>query len=300
MSYYRWIWTIVSKAYHTRRETFSKVFNISFLIITECYKQKGFNMNFSTITECYKRDPSLRNSTRCSILRNSNLKLKRALANENFQCQDLKGVKLVATSRLGLSCLCDHNFKHAPICFSLIWNFMDICFDRETISHLFSNVPCSILNNGLSWTFSMKLSESFLTCALLYGNEPFEDEINSLIWNATTDFILLTKRIVEQLTSSSLILFLIITVLRPPTIFIALEDCYFCVYCPKYNQPTHMLKMLIGGILFAWKNSVTLTKFYAYHQSLITSKDPAIQIGKHLTIKVGQQLTAKCISHRSL
>ena len=152
MSYYRRIWTIVSKAYHTRRETFSRFFSVSFSIIAECYKQKGFNMNFSTITECYKRDSSLRNSTRSSILRNSNLKLKRALTNENFQWQDLKGVKLVATSRLGLRCFCNRNFEHAPRCFSLICNFMDICFDVETISHLFSNVPCSMLNNGLSWT----------------------------------------------------------------------------------------------------------------------------------------------------
>ena len=67
-------------------------------------------MNFSIITECLK--PSLRNSTPCRVLRNSNVKLIRTPTNENFQCQDLKGVNLVTTSRLGLSSHCQHKFKH--------------------------------------------------------------------------------------------------------------------------------------------------------------------------------------------
>ena len=69
-------------------------------------------MHFSIITKCYKHELSLRNSTHCSILRNGNLKLIRAPANEIFQCEDLKGVKLLTTSRLGLSHLCEHKFKH--------------------------------------------------------------------------------------------------------------------------------------------------------------------------------------------
>ena len=36
----------------------------------------------------------------------------RAPANEIFQSYDLKGVKLVTTSRLDLSHLCEHEFKH--------------------------------------------------------------------------------------------------------------------------------------------------------------------------------------------
>ena len=64
---------------------------------------KVFNMNISIITKCYKHEPSLRNSTWCSILRNGNLKLIRAPANEIFQCHDLKGLTLVTTSKLGLN-----------------------------------------------------------------------------------------------------------------------------------------------------------------------------------------------------
>ena len=40
-----------------------------------------------------------------------------------------------------------------------------------------------------------------------------------------------------------------------------------------------MFQMLTRGILFAWKYSITYTKFYVYHQSSkgLTSKGPAVQ-----------------------
>ena len=69
---------------------------------------KIFYMNFSIIKEWYKHD---RNSARGSITRNGNLKLIRAPANETSN-HDLKGVKLVTTSRLGLSNLFERKFKH--------------------------------------------------------------------------------------------------------------------------------------------------------------------------------------------
>ena len=37
-----------------------------------------------------------------------------------------------------------------------------------------------------------------------------------------------------------------------------------------------MYEMLTTIILFTWKKSITHTKFYVYHPSLITSKGPAI------------------------
>ena len=66
-------------------------------------------MNFSIIKGWYKHD---RNSTRCSIQRNGNLKLIRRPANEIFQLHDPKGVKLITKSRLSLSNLFEHKFKH--------------------------------------------------------------------------------------------------------------------------------------------------------------------------------------------
>ena len=47
--------------------------------------------------------------------------------------------------------------------------------------------------------------------------------------------------------------------------------------CPMYITNQLMFKMLTRGMLFAWKNSVTHTKFYAYHQSFTTSKDATVQ-----------------------
>ena len=55
---------------------------------------------------------SLRNLTLCSVLRNSNMKLIRTPANQNFQCRDLKGVRLVTASKLGFSHHSQHKFKH--------------------------------------------------------------------------------------------------------------------------------------------------------------------------------------------
>ena len=82
----------------------------------------------------------------------------------------------------------------------------------------FSNLPILMLNYGPSSTLYSAIldkSELFLTLVLLSGNEYFEGELNSLIWNATLDPILFAKKIVEQFISSSLILFLIIAVYFP-------------------------------------------------------------------------------------
>ena len=87
-----------------------------------------------------------------AYLKNVNLKLIRTPAYEIFQCQDLKVAKLVTSLRLGLSYLCEHNFKGCfQDAFNIICGFMDICFDVVTISHFFfSNLLRSMLNDVLS------------------------------------------------------------------------------------------------------------------------------------------------------
>ena len=47
--------------------------------------------------------------------------------------------------------------------------------------------------------------------------------------------------------------------------------------CPMYIINQLMFKMLTRGMLFAWKNSATHTKFYAYHQSFTFCKGTTVQ-----------------------
>ena len=58
-----------------------------------------------------------------------------------------------------------------------------------------------------------------------------------------------------------------------------------------------MFKMLTRDMLYAWKYSVTHTKFYAFHQSSngLTSKSPAIEKSKmKLFIKLVSALKNCC------
>ena len=107
-------------------------------------------------------------------------------------------MKLVTRLRLGLSHLREHKFKHS---FQDTLNPLCGCgLDIETTSHYFLHCPLfhaersTLLNNvnEIDSTIFNK-SDSVVTHILLYGNKSFKDEVNLLILNATSDFVLSTN-----------------------------------------------------------------------------------------------------------
>ena len=106
--------------------------------------------------------------------------------------------------RLGMSHLHEHKFKH---------NFQDclnpICscgLDIESISHFllhcpsFSDERYTLLNtlNKIDCKL-LELTKSSLSQTLLYGDTLFDKEKNTLIVNATTEYILSTERFEKPL-----------------------------------------------------------------------------------------------------
>ena len=116
-----------------------------------------------------------------------------------FNCHIPKGFTLLTRLRLGLSHLREHKFKHRfqdslnPIC-----SFGN---DIETSAHFllhcpnFSNERSNFLNIlGSIDRNILTRSNSQVTKTLLYGDSNSNNITNTLILNATTDFLIATKR----------------------------------------------------------------------------------------------------------
>ena len=170
------------------------------------FKHNFFKNTFSpsTILEWNKLDHSLRNSASYNVFKNRISKFIRPSPNKTFQCHNPQGIKLATRSRLGLSHLREHKFKHS---FQDTLKPLSSCdLDIETTSHyflhcsLFPAERSTLLNNvnEIDSTVFNK-SESVVTCILLYGNESFKDEVNLLILNAIIDFVLSTNRFDEPI-----------------------------------------------------------------------------------------------------
>ena len=122
------------------------------------------------------------------------LKFIRPSPNSVFECHNPKGIKFLTRLRLGLSHLREHKFKH---------NFQDSLnplwkcgAEVESTSH--STLHCPIYNNDQSFPLStirnidyklLEIPDSFFTQTLLYGNPSFDVISNSLMLNATINFI---------------------------------------------------------------------------------------------------------------
>ena len=107
--------------------------------------------------------------------------------------------------RLGLSHLREHKFKNSfqdslnPLCkcgaevestSHFLLYFPIYNNDRSSLLSTIRNIDCKLL----------EITDSSLTQTLLYGNPSFDIITNSLILNATTDFILSTERFEEALS----------------------------------------------------------------------------------------------------
>ena len=162
----------------------------------------------STIIEWNNLDPNLRNSDTYGTFKNAILNFIRPSLNSVFHCHNPQGIKFLTRLGLDLSHLLEHEFKHRiqdslnPFC---------KCGAKvESTSHfllhcpIYNNDRSSLLSTILStiWNIDCKLLEitdSSLTQTLLYGNPSFDIITNSLILNATIDFILPTKRLEKAL-----------------------------------------------------------------------------------------------------
>ena len=136
-----------------------------------------------------------------------------------------KGVGFWKRLRLGLSHLPEHKFKHNfqnclnPLCscgleIESTSHFLLHCpifrDKRYTLLGTLRNIGCKLLES----------TDSCLTETLLFGSTSLDPETNSLILNATIDFILSTKRFEEPLLWEVLFItgisFLYITNIQSP------------------------------------------------------------------------------------
>ena len=147
---------------------------------------------------------NLRNSDTYGTFKNTILKFIRPSPNSVSECHNPQGIKFLTRLRLGLSHLREHKFKHSfqdslnPLCkcgaeVESTTHFLLHCpiynNDRSSLLSTIRNIDCKLL----------EITDSSLTHTLLYGNPSFDIITNSLILNATIDFILSTKRFEETL-----------------------------------------------------------------------------------------------------
>ena len=144
-------------------------------------------------------DLNIHNSESLNIFKNSLQKFIRISGISIFNCHNLRGVKLLTRLRLGLSHLREHKFKHGfqdslnPIC--------SCVNDIETLAHSFlhcphySNERSTFLNTVRNINMHIfDKNDLQITETLLYGDSYLDDKSNTLILNATIDFLFVTKR----------------------------------------------------------------------------------------------------------
>ena len=134
-----------------------------------------------------------------NIFKNSLLKFIRPSGSSVFNCHNPRGVKLLTRLRLDLSHLCEHKFKYGfqdslnPICscgndIKTLAHFLLHCphysNERSTFLNTIRNINRHIFDKN-----DLQITET-----LLYGDSSLDDKSNTLILNATIDFLFVTKR----------------------------------------------------------------------------------------------------------
>ena len=153
----------------------------------------------SAVIEWYKLALNIRNSESLNVFKNSLLKFMRPSGNNVFNCHNPRGVKLLTKLRVGLSHLRGHKFKLGfqdslnPIC--------SCGNDIETLAHFllhcphYSNARSTFLNTIRNINRHIfDKNDLQITETLLYSDSSLGDKSNTLILNATIDFLFVTKR----------------------------------------------------------------------------------------------------------
>ena len=164
-------------------------------------KRNFFQNSFfpSVVIEWNKLDLNIGNSENLFMFKKKLLKFIRPSRNSVFKCHSPKGIKLLTRLRLGLSHLGEHKFKHGfldslnPICscgrnIETSAHFLLHCSnysnERLTFLNIIRNIDSNILSkNNLG-----------VTETLLYGDSSYNDTNNTLIMNATMEFLFASKR----------------------------------------------------------------------------------------------------------
>ena len=166
-------------------------------------KHNFFKNSFfpSVVIEWNKLDLNIRSSENLFIFKKKLLKFIRP----SGKSHNPKGIKLLTRLRLGLSHLREHKFKHGfldslnPICscgqnIETSTHFLLHCssYSNERLTFLNIIVTFSIV----TFTYSKILSKNDLkvTETLLYGDRSYDDTKNTLIMNATMEFLFTSKR----------------------------------------------------------------------------------------------------------
>ena len=158
----------------------------------------------STVFEWNKLDPNLRSAASLSVFKKNLLKFIRPSPNSVFNCHNCKGIKYLTRLRLGLSYLREHKFKHSfqdtlnPCC--------SFGLNVETNTHfflyfpLFTNQRRTLLSpvNDIDSSLT-NTKDSILTHILLFGKVSLDTSANTLLLNATMNYIMSTNRFEESL-----------------------------------------------------------------------------------------------------
>ena len=152
----------------------------------------------SAVIEWNNLDLSIRNSESLSIFKKCILKFIRPSPSSTHNCFNTKGIKYLTRLRLGLSHLREHKFKHGfldslnPIC--------NCGLDIESTCHFLLHCPNFVNERILLLNDVSRITKDALpTCEtafvklLLYGDDSFDSATNTLILNASLEYILSSK-----------------------------------------------------------------------------------------------------------
>ena len=164
-------------------------------------KHNFFQNSFfpSVVIKWNKLDQNIRNSENLFIFKKKLLKFIRPSGNNVFRYHNPKGIKLLTRLRLGLSHLREHKFKHGfldslhPICSCaqntetsthFLLHFSNYSNERLTFLNIIRNIDSNILSKN-----DFRVTET-----ILYGDSSYDDTNNTLITNATMEFLFASKR----------------------------------------------------------------------------------------------------------
>ena len=171
-------------------------------------KHKFFKNSFfpSTVIECNKLDPNLRSAASLSVFKKNLLKFIRPSPNvflSVFNYHNCKGIKYLTRLRLCLNHLREHKFKH---------NFQDtlnpFCscgLDVETNMHfflycpLFTNQRRTLLSTVKDIDSSLTNTNDSIMTHILFGKASLDTSANTLLLNATMNYIISTTRFEESI-----------------------------------------------------------------------------------------------------
>ena len=164
-------------------------------------KHNFFKNSFfpSVLIEWNKLDLNISNSENLFISKKKLLKFIRPSGNSVIKCHNPKGIKLLTRLRLGLSHLRDYKFKLGfldslnPICscgqnIETSTHFLLHCSNYSNERLSFLNITRNIDSNVLIKN-DLKVTET-----LLYGDSSHDNTKNTLIMNATMEFLFASKR----------------------------------------------------------------------------------------------------------